>query len=175
MQSARRTLTLQRPGTPPANPALAQAQATHATAVAQFDQAEAAMTMLAHVKAGLDQVRKLGDMVTPEDVIEEAGKLVGQGAPAGQIAALLSSMPQAGGVALQAWVSQQEAFVAQKEAELFPAHAVLGHRMAQSALGVMQAGSASAGQAQGQPQPQAQPEVQPDASSLNIQPQAQQQ
>jgi|SRR6185312_1871466 len=173
MQSARRTLTLQRPGTPPANPALAQAQATHATAVAQFNQAEAAMTMLAHVKAGLDQVRKLGDMVTPEDVIEEAGKLVGQGASAGQIAALLSSMPQAGGVALQAWVSQQEAFVAQKEAELFPAHAVLGHRMAQSALGVMQAGMGAGTQEQAQAQ--AQPEVQPDASSLNIQPQAQQQ
>ena len=164
---------------------MARLQAAHDTASAQFAQAEAAVKMLELVKGEMGKLSALGDMVTPEDVIEGAGTLVSKGAPAGQMAALLASMPQSGGPALQAWLAQQEAFVAQREATLMPTHRVLGHRMAQSALGLIAgaSGAPSGGlgnalgipsEAPEQPSPQGggeapeQPSIQPGASTLNI-------
>lgn len=160
--------------------ALARLQAAHDTASAQFDQTQAAVKMLEIVKAEMGKLSALGDMVTPEDVIEGAGTLVAKGAPAAQMAALLTSMPQSGGPALQAWLAQQEAMVAQREAQLIPAHRVLGHRMVQSALGLIAGAGGGAANALGipsatpSPSPQGggeapeQPSIQPGASTLNI-------
>jgi len=101
--------------------------------------------MLDKVKVELQTLSRLGDMVTPEDVIEGAGTLVAHGAPAAQMASLLADMPQSGGPQLQGWLRQHEAFVAQKEAELGPAHQVAGHRAAVTGLQMLQGhGSLSA-------------------------------
>lgn len=49
---------------------------------------------------------KLGDTVTPEDVISGAGKIVAQGgASPVALAGLLADMPQGGGPGLAAWVA----------------------------------------------------------------------
>lgn len=161
---------------PQQSPQLAQLAAAHETAAAQAAQTQAAVEMLEHVKLGLDSLRKLGDMVQPEDVIHEAGVLVARGAPAGQMAALLADMPTSGGPGLQAWVAGHEAQVAQKEAQLLPAHAALGHRAALAGLQLIQGHLASGSQAASpaganalMPSgPSASP-VDPGASSLNVQ------
>ena len=157
------------------SPRLAQLQSAHEAAQAQLTQIQSAKTMLDQVKSELQILSRLGDMVTPEDVIEGAGKLVAQGAPAGQMAALLSSMPQGSGAVLQGWLAQQEAQVAQREAQIVPAHGILGHRAAVAAMQVLAGADAESAGSNALGVPQAAsgeasntPQVQSGASALDI-------
>lgn len=149
----------------PEHPVLQALADAHASARSQFDQVDAAKQMLDHVKTGLDKLTQLGDMVTPEDVIEEAGRLVARGAPAGQMAALLADMPDAGGPALQGWLAQHEQMVVQKEAQLMPAHQLLGHRAAVAGLQLLAGHSAMSQMPQMIAQAQQSPGPQQDASA----------
>lgn len=154
------------------HPVLQALADAHSSARSQFDQVDLTKQMLDHVKGSLDKLVQLGDMVTPEDVIEEAGRLVARGAPAGQMAALLADMPDAGGPALQGWLAQHEQMVAQKEAQLMPVHGLLGHRAAVAGLQLLAGHSAMSqmpqmvAQAQQPPGPQQDTSAAPAPNSL---------
>ena len=152
----------QGPSAPPADP-IASLQsrllASHAQARAAFDKTGSATTMLDRVRTGLTQLAALGDLVTPEDVVGEAGKLVAHGADPLALAGLLADMPQnGGGQALAGWVNQHATVVAQREAQVAQAHAAAKHALGVSALHVLQAhgvAGVGSGAAPAPPQPTA--------------------
>src|SRR5215469_5910563 len=57
---------------------------------AQLDQGMKAQGVLDHLRTELDQLIDMGDMVRPEQVVEAAGRLVGHGLGATQLAAIMS-------------------------------------------------------------------------------------
>lgn len=88
--------------------------AAHDSAKAQLGKLKNAVSMVDSIRREMGELSKLGDMVTPEDVIRGAGALVGEGADPGHLAALLADMPQ-GGQAIQGWLSQHEQVLGQNE------------------------------------------------------------
>lgn len=113
------------PGPAAQNPhadAFGQAQASYAAT-------SKAMGMMDKVRTELTGLAKMGSAVTPEDVIQGAGKLVGSGADPMELAGLMSDMPTNGGDALAAWVAQHAATSAQNEAKLKMAHEAAKHSL----------------------------------------------
>src|SRR4249920_3249111 len=72
-------------------------QKGHGQAKAAFEQTSRAVAMMDHVRKGLEKLSNRGDMVTPEDVIAEASKLVAHGIDPAALAGILADMPQEGG------------------------------------------------------------------------------
>ena len=70
------------------------------------------------MRAELDSLMKLGDSVEVEEVIEGAGKLVGAGMGADEVAGLLAQMPTQGGEALAGWIKQQDQAVRMGEQQM---------------------------------------------------------
>lgn len=107
---------------------------------AEFERAHAVFGKLAEARSTLDKaregltsLRKLGDLVTQDDVIKEAGKLVAHGLSPMAMAKMLSDMPEKG-EELQAWLVQHAAGLAQREAQLEPVLAGARHEMGVTAL-----------------------------------------
>jgi hypothetical protein len=90
--------------------------------------------LLVKTRQELDALVAKGDSVTPEDVIEGAGALVGAGADVHGISGMLASMPQGGGQALVGWLKQQDQFVQQKEAQIEQTIDLSRHRLGVSAM-----------------------------------------
>lgn len=100
----------------------------------QYEQLQNAQKTLEMVRRELSTLEALGDMVTPEDVIKGAGKLVAGGLSPRAMSGLLADMPHSGGVALQGWLSQHSEQLAQREAQLEPMMAVARHVIGVGAL-----------------------------------------
>jgi len=96
----------------------------------QFETGMKAQKVLDHLRTELDGLMDMGDMVRPENVIEAAGRLVGHGLGATQLAQIMSDMPGTGGEGLASWIRMHDMTVTQAEMSLAKENAVLGHRMA---------------------------------------------
>jgi hypothetical protein len=88
-----------------------QAQAQHKQLMASQKRMNVARNML-------DKLKKMGDQVQVEDVIEGAGTMVGAGFSPTALAQMLAQMPTTGGEALQAWVEQQDQRARQMDQQL---------------------------------------------------------
>lgn len=89
----------------------------HDQAKAQFAKLTEQYAMVGKVGNELEQLAKLGDMITTDDVVKGAGKLVAHGYSAMQLASLLSDMPD-GGPAIASWVQQHAQITKQSEQQL---------------------------------------------------------
>lgn len=118
----------------PAGGPMQAIQADHDFAKAQFTQLSKARASMDKVRSALDGLSKLGDTVSPDDVIEASGKLVASGMDPVKIASLLADMPSNGGEALAAWVGQHAAGSMAKEKQIDQALAVARHELGVSAL-----------------------------------------
>lgn len=94
-------------GPPPLNPG---------QSMAQYEAVKKSAGMLDAIRGSLDQLTKLADMVKPEDVVKEAQKIVAAGVSPTVVASLLAQMPTDSSEALQAWISEQDQQISQKEA-----------------------------------------------------------
>src|SRR5215467_12161246 len=74
----------------------------------QFDIGKKAQGVLDHLRRELDELMEYGDMVRPEHVIEAAGRLVGHGIGAAQLAQVMSDMPSQGGEGLASWIRMHD-------------------------------------------------------------------
>lgn len=90
--------------------------------------------MLKVIRAEMEKLTAMADTVSPEDVIAAAGRVVGHGVPAKDMAQLLASMPAQAGQGLAAWISQQNQMVQQQEAEVARVREISAHRVALSAF-----------------------------------------
>ena len=122
------------PGAQPGQDPSAQSAQMLAAAKAQFQKASESMSRLEAVRKAMDKLADLGDSVSPEDVIKEAGTLVGSGFSPQALAQLLSQMPTDAGQGLQAWVGQQEQRVQQQEQAMAPQMEQSSHLLGVAAL-----------------------------------------
>jgi hypothetical protein len=112
----------------------------HGQAKAAYDQTGKALGILDHMRQGLERLADKGDMVTPEDIISEAGKLVAHGIDPMALAGVLAEMPeQGGGEALGGWVMSHAIQAAQAEQQVMAAHEAARHQMGVTALHVIMA------------------------------------
>jgi hypothetical protein len=110
-----------------------QLQARHAQTRAWFDTTGETVRRLGDLRGELDSLVAKGTAITPEHVIESAGRLVGRGADPRGLAGLLADMPE-GAEPLLAWLRQHEAVLAQNEAQAQRAHEATRHALGVSAL-----------------------------------------
>jgi hypothetical protein len=108
-------------------------------AKSQYDQAMKAQGVLDHLRVELDTLMNMGDTVRPEDVIEAAGRLVGHGLGASQLAQIMSDMPAMGGEGLASWVRMHDNTISQAEQQLSLQTRVLQHNMGIAATTAMAA------------------------------------
>lgn len=95
--------------------------------------------MLGVLRGELDKLALMGDTVAPEDVIASAGRVVGHGVPARELATLLADMPSQAGQGLSAWVAQQDQALTMQEAHVAQMREIAQHRMGVSAVREMAA------------------------------------
>ena len=96
-----------------------QLQQAHDQSKAQMSSLQKKVSQMKAIRGEFDRLMSLGDTISPEDVIEAAGSLVGAGFGPDEIASMLSQAPlQGGGQALAQWVAQDEAQVKQSEQQL---------------------------------------------------------
>jgi hypothetical protein len=115
-------------------------QKGHGQARAAFEQTSKAVAQMDHVRKGLEKLSDRGDMVTPEDVIGEASKLVAHGIDPMALASILADMPQeGGGEALGGWITAHAVSAAQAEQQLMQARAVAQHELGVSAVHMLTA------------------------------------
>ena len=105
------------PSGPPGAPAPIDPSALHDQMLAQFNKFTQSRDMLDKVRVELTTLAKLGDTITPEDVIKGAGALVGHGMSPMELAGMLADMPE-GGQALAGWVASKAQAATQTEAKL---------------------------------------------------------
>jgi hypothetical protein len=99
-----------------------------------FEQNMKAFDVLDRVRDELDELMNMGDMVRPEDVIKAAGRLVGHGFGAENLAQLLSDMPTVGGQGLASWIRMHDISVVKAETQLQQQTAAFQSRMGVTAL-----------------------------------------
>src|SRR5215469_16237823 len=105
----------------------------------QFKQGQQAQQVLDHLRRELDSLMEMGDTVRPEHVIEAAGRLVGHGIGATQVATIMSDMPAQGGEGLASWIRMHEAVVSQAEMQLIQENRLIQHNMGVAAVSAMAA------------------------------------
>lgn len=105
----------------------------HDTSKAQFGKLAEARGMLDRARVELESLGKLGDMITQEDVIKGAGKLVAAGLSPMALAKLLSDMPEKS-EPLAAWVQGHAQQLAAREAQLDPVLAQARHGLGVTAM-----------------------------------------
>lgn len=116
---------------------VSEVQAQHQYAKAMFDQVSKARNMLDHMRREMDQLTSKGDTVDPQDVIAAAGRVVGHGVNAKDMAAILAEMPAQGGQGLAAWLAAHDVSIRQQEDHANMVLSVIGNRMAASAMRVL--------------------------------------
>ena len=110
-----------------------QLAAAHDVAKAQFEKLAESRSMLDKARAELTSLSKLGDLVTQEDVIKGAGKLVAAGLSPMAVAKLLSDMPEKG-TELNAWLTQHATGLAERETQLAPVLEAARHQLGVAAM-----------------------------------------
>lgn len=99
-----------------------------------FDKTSQALKTMDNVRVGLTKLTQMGTAVTPEDVIKEAGVLVGKGSDPVQLASLMSDMPTNSGDALAAWVAMHAKQAEVTEEKIKQVHTVVRHTMGVHAI-----------------------------------------
>jgi hypothetical protein len=107
---------------------LASQSSAHYSALAKADK------MASVARKQLDKLSGMGDSVSPEDVIDSAGKMVASGIDPMQMAGVLADMPEGSGEALAGWVAQHAKAAEVKYAQLQQALAASRHAMGVAAL-----------------------------------------
>ena len=88
-------------------------EAEHDFLAAQYAKLKQTSAQVAAMQMGLQRLGVMRDMVTPEDVVEEAGQLAAVGVSPTQLASILAEMPTANGEVLSQWLGQQSEGLAQ--------------------------------------------------------------
>jgi len=101
---------------------------------AQLDQGMKAQGVLDHLRTELDQLMDMGDMVRPEQVVEAAGRLVGHGLGATQLAAIMSDMPAVGGEGLAGWIRMHNVTVTNAEQQLMQENNLVRHQLGMAGM-----------------------------------------
>lgn len=116
------------------HPIVAAMAQSHDHAKALYDRTSQAMEHLHDLGSKLSELGKLGDQVSPSNVIETAGDLVASGrfSPT-EMAGYLVDMPP-GGQALAGWVQQHLQNNQANLAQVKPMHELARHEMGASAL-----------------------------------------
>jgi len=125
--------------------------------IAQFDKMMEMKGLLSKVLGGLGVLTKMGDTVTQDDVVEEAGKLVAAGLTPKGMATMLSEMPEKP-EAIAQWLAGHEQQVQEKEGQLDQALRLIQHHMGVQAMkelqGLPQAAPTTSPEAMEGPQPE---------------------
>lgn len=108
--------------------------------IAHYDKIQQIAGKAKLMREQLDQLVKLNDTVTNEDLVNAASRLVGKGIGAAEIAGILSEAPE-GGEELKGWILQKDMTLRQEEAQLSQMSALSGHNMGVSALRLLGAHS----------------------------------
>lgn len=124
-------------GAPQGRGPMAELEAQHSYAKAVFDQIQKSRNMLDHMRREMDQLTAKGDTVDPAEVIAAAGRVVGHGVGAHEMATLLADMPPMGGQGLAAWLAAHDVSIRQQEAHVDSVLSVAGSRMAAAGLRVI--------------------------------------
>ncbi len=82
----------------------------------------------------LDKLVAMGESVSPDDVIDAAGDIVGAGGDAKNMASMLADMPSSSGVGLAGWLQQKDLAFKQMEAQAKQSQAVADHQLATASL-----------------------------------------
>jgi hypothetical protein len=110
----------------------------HTQANAQWDKLKSASGQLDSMRTELDKLVAMGDVVTGDDVLKSAGRMVAAGQSAKVMAGLLADMPS-DGPSLQQWIGQQDARIRQQEQQVASASAQARHQVAVTGLHVLHA------------------------------------
>lgn len=113
-----------------ANP-LDDAHSYHKAVHAKLSNAD---RLLKRIREEMDKLVTMGDVVSPEDVVAAAGRVVGHGVPAKEMATLLATMPTQAGQGLAQWVQLHHGQLQQEEAMVAQAKEAALHRMGTSAV-----------------------------------------
>lgn len=111
--------------------------AAHDHAKAVYGQVTKARNLLDHMRREMDQLTSKGDVVSPQDVIAAAGRVVGHGAGATEMATILSSMPSMAGQGLAAWLAAHDVGIRNQEAHVDQMKSLAQHQMGVAALRVI--------------------------------------
>lgn len=107
---------------------------------AAFEATGKALKQLDHIRKGLERLADKQDIVTIDDVVDEAGKLVAHGIDPVALAGILADAPQeGGGEALGGWVASHAQTAAMAEQKLMVEHSVVQHMMGVSAMHLLMA------------------------------------
>lgn len=121
------------------DPLFNQLSAAHDQAKAMFDHTSDLFDKMKPIRNALDSLIKKGDVVSNEDVVKAASKVVSSGSMTpNEMAVLLSRMPSTEGPALAQWVQQMDQTVQAQEAQLEQGHAIARHEMGVSAMRLLQ-------------------------------------
>lgn len=137
-------------GAPQGRGPMAELEAQHSYAKAVFDQIQKSRNMLDHMRREMDQLTAKGDTVDPSDVIAAAGRVVGHGVNAHEMAAILADMPPAGGQGLAAWLAAHDVAINQQENHADQVLSIAGSRMAAAGLRILAGHHVAARAAQAQ-------------------------
>jgi len=118
-------------------PAQTPLQAVGKMMQAHYDDGMRAQKVLDHLRGELDQLMDMGDMVRPEHVIEAAGRLVGHGIGATQLAQIMSDMPSVGGEGLASWIRMHDVTVADTQQKLSMENDLIRHRLGMVGMRMM--------------------------------------
>jgi hypothetical protein len=105
----------------------------HNAAKVRLAKTTQATQMLGSIRSELEHLAGMEDMVTQDDVVKSAGKLVGAGATPNELASLLADMPP-DGQGLANWVQDHLASVDAREAQVGPAHEMAKHSVAATGI-----------------------------------------
>lgn len=119
------------------NDPVEQLKAQEAYAKSLYQTVTKSRNMLDHLRREMDSLTQMGDTVTPEDVISAAGRVVGHGVPAKELATILADMPPMGGQGLAAWLTAHDASITQQEQHVAQMQALTQHQMGQASLKVL--------------------------------------
>lgn len=122
----------------------------HRQTRAQLDKLEEQAARQRVVREQLNYLKTLGDLVSEEDVVKSASKIVASGTPPMMMATLLADMPS-GSEAIRDWIAGQEKAFAQKEAQMSQVLGGLRHQTGLAALRLLAADSFGGMMAPGAP------------------------
>jgi hypothetical protein len=107
---------------------------------AAYEATSKALKQLDVIRKGLSKLADKQDIVTLDDVVEEAGKLVSHGIDPVSLAGILAEAPQeGGGEALGGWVASHAQTAMQAEQQMIQQHNLIQHQMGVSAVHLLMA------------------------------------
>lgn len=119
---------------------IAAMEQQHEQSRAQLSKLEEIAQRQRAVREQMNHLKTLGDLVSEDDVVNSASKIVAAGVPPMSVATLLADMPS-GAEALKEWIVGQEAQFAQKEAQMNQIMGMVRHNTGLAALRLLAAES----------------------------------